>query len=175
MRLSVGRRRGRSPRDLALSLVVLLVPVFLFVGVYRLLGHEKPPVIDTGPAYQAASASGAFPVASPEPLPAKWRPLSSDFRPAGDQGPTLRVGLRAPGGGAVQLIESSHPADSLISAELGGGARPQGDVEVSGRSWQRYAAERGLRALVLLEPARTVIIIGTARDNEMRGLAQALA
>ncbi len=168
------RRAGRSPRDLALSLVVLLVPVFLIVGVYRLLGHEEVPVVDTGPAYQAAQAADAFPVASPSPLPEGWRALSSDFH-TGDQGPTLRVGLRAPGGGAVQLIESAHPAEALLPAELGEGARAQGVVDVDGRPWQRYAGERGLRALVLLEQHRTLILVGTAQDKELRGLAGSLA
>jgi hypothetical protein len=162
-------RAARSPRDLALSLVALLIPVFLLVGVFRLLGHEQPPSVDTAGSYRAAAAAGAFPVASPSKLPRGWRPLSSGFS-TDTPWPVLRVGLRAPSG-AVQLIESAEPAATLVPAELGAGARDQGGVQVSGKSWRSHVGEHGLRALVLPETGRTIVLVGTATERDLRDLA----
>ena len=166
-------RTSRSPRDLVISMVVLLVPIFLFVGVYRLLGHDNPPVVDTSGSFREARAA-AFPALSPTPLPGGWHALSSDFR-AGQPASVLRVGLRAPGGGVVQLVESSQDSESLVADELGAKARGQGEVDVAGSTWRRYAGERGLRALVLVEAGRSVIIVGSAKDKELVQLAGALA
>jgi hypothetical protein len=165
-------RAARSPRDLALSLIALLVPVFLVVGLFRLLGHEQPPVVDTAQTYQAAVAAGAFPVASPARLPKGWRPLSASFS-TDAPAPTLRIGLRAPSG-AVQLVESSLAAGALVTAELGEGARALGEVRVADRSWQGYVGAHGVRALVLAESGRTIILIGTAGERDLRDLAESL-
>jgi hypothetical protein len=158
---------------MVLSMLLLLVPIFLFVGVYRLLGHEDPPVVDTSVAFRAARTAAVFPVASPTQLPAQWRVVSSDFG-AGDRIPTLRLGLRAPGGGGVQLIESAQPVGDLVEAELGEQARVQGEVQVAGHGWRRYAGAGGVRALVLAEPARTVIVVGNTKDRYLTQLAGAL-
>ena len=158
-------RSPRSSRDLVISLVVLLVPVFLFVGVYRLLGHENSPVVDTSATFDQARAA-AFPAASPQRLPSGWRVLSSDFT-AGQSAPVLRVGLRAPGGGGVQLVEGTGPAQALVSGELGANARGQADVAVAGRTWRRYMGDRGLRGLVLTETGRTTIVVGTTSEKDL--------
>ena len=154
------------------SLIVLLVPVALVVGLFRLLGHERPPVVDTAQSYQAATVAGAFPVASPSRLPKGWRPLGSSFS-SDPPGPTLRVGLRAPSG-AVQLVQSSQPADAMVATELGQSARDQGSVQIAGRAWRGYAAEHGVRALVLTETGRTIVLVGTATDRDLRDLAGSL-
>lgn len=70
-------------------------------------------------------------------------------------------------------MESNVPADKLLPAELSGG-QPQGPAALPGGSWQRYTARSNEQALVLLEPTRTVIVIGDAGENELRALATAL-
>lgn len=165
------RPAGRSPRRALL--LAPLIGAFVVAGVYRLLGEERRVAVDTAPAYQAAQVHGAFPVASPDPLPAGWRELNADFQSGGD-GVSLRIGLRAPAGGAVRLIESAEPEAVLLTAELGDRVVPRGEVDLDGRLWRRYAGERGLRALVLSEAGRTVILVGAARDSELRDLAKSL-
>ncbi|MBT8227678.1 MAG: DUF4245 domain-containing protein [Dactylosporangium sp.] len=168
-------RPNRPFRGVVTGAVVLLIIAFVLVGVARVFGREarQPVSADTAAAYGAAAAAQAFPVASPTRLPDGWRALNSDFH-TGEPAPMLRVGLRAPDGGAVQLIQSAWPPESLLPAELGAAARPKGDVLVAGRTWQRYLAERGMRALVLLDPDRTIILVGTASDKDLRGLAGSL-
>lgn len=166
-------RSIRSVRDMVVSLLVILLPVALFFGVYRFFDGGEPVVVDTQPAIADARAVGGFPVSEPSGLDPKWRPTTAKFRTV-EGGATLRIGYVTPEKAGVQLVQSSVPADQLLPAELGDTAAPQGTVEVNGRNWQRYTARPRERALVLLEPQRSIVIVGDASDQELSTLAAAL-
>jgi hypothetical protein len=161
-------RSGRTLRDMALSMVVLLVPVAIVVAIFRLQGGEDVAVVDPGPAVAQAQAANAFPVSVPR-LDGGWRTVSAVFRPE-TGGATLRLGYLTPGGGAVQVIESNEPADALLIRELGDQTRPTG---VTG-AWNTYDVRNGEAAWVRKEQGRTVIIIGRADRSEFDVLAAAL-
>ncbi|GAA4567085.1 hypothetical protein GCM10023176_18520 [Micromonospora coerulea] len=166
-------RSERSPRDMALSLLVLLVPIALLLAFYRgFLGGDEPVTVDPAPAVEQARAANAFPVSTPADLGSGWRTVSARYQtePAGA---TLRIGYLTPEGRGTQLVQSSVPAEKLLPAELSGG-QPQGTADLPGGSWQRYTARGNQQALVLLEPTRTVIVVGDAGDIELRQLANAL-
>ena len=166
-------RSERSPKDMALSLLVLLVPIALLLAFYRgFLGGEEPTTVDPTTAVEQAREEAAFPVSQPEGLGSDWRTVSARYR-AEPGGATLRIGYLTPEGRGAQLVESNVPADKLLPAELSGG-QPQGPAALPGGSWQRYTARSNEHALVLLEPTRTVIVIGDAGENELRELATAL-
>ncbi|MFU8870648.1 DUF4245 domain-containing protein [Micromonospora sp. SL4-19] len=166
-------RSERSPKDMALSLLVLLVPIALLLAFYRgFLGGEEPTTVDAAPAVEQARSAGAFPISQPMGLGSDWRTVSARYR-AEQGGATLRIGYLTPEGRGAQLVESNVPAEKLLPAELRDG-QPQGPADLPGGSWQRYTARSNEQALVLLEPNRTVIVIGDARDNELRELATAL-
>jgi hypothetical protein len=85
------------------------------------------------------------------------------------------VGYLPGSANGLQLIESDEPVDSLLPAELGGGARPGELSTINGRQWRAYPVARdGDRALVLAEDGRTTIVIGTATDADLRLLASSL-
>ena len=65
----------------------------------------------------------------------------------------------------MQLVQSNVPADRLLPAELTGRASRRGRPSWPGATWQRYTARGNEQALVLLEPNRTVIVVGDARDD----------
>jgi hypothetical protein len=157
---------------MVLSLLVLLVPIIVLLGVYRFLGGESPTVADPSSAYADARAARAFPVTEPS-VPAGWRPVSSAFR-RGDAGSVLRVGFQSPSGGTAQLVESNVSAGALVTAELGAGARDEGTAMLDGREWHRYTASAGDHAFVLSQQDRTVIVMGRASDAELGQLASAL-
>lgn len=170
----VGRITERSPRDMVLSLLVLLLPIALLLAFNRfVLDGERPTVVDPGPAVEQARAAGEFPVDEPVGLDPAWRPVRADFRRDAD-GATLRIGYLAPGDAGVQLVQSDVPAERLLPAELAGSGRPEGTVDIAGTPWQRYPARPGERALVLLEPERSVIVVGVAEESRLRELAAAL-
>ncbi|MEH0938919.1 DUF4245 domain-containing protein, partial [Micromonospora psammae] len=167
-------RSERSPKDMALSLLVLLIPIALLIAFYRgFLGGEQPTTIDPAPAFEQARSANAFPVSEPSGLGSGWRTVNASFRTV-DDGANLRVGYLTPEGRGAQLVQSSVPPERLLPAELTAQGTPQGQTDLAGRNWQRYTARGNEQALVLLEPDRTVIVVGDARENELRQLAAAL-
>jgi hypothetical protein len=165
-RVSSPARAGRTPRDMALSLVVLLVPVLLLVGVFRFLGGERPTAVDPAPVYAEARAAHAFPVAEPVGLPDGWQVASAVFQRTGS-GAVLRIGWRSPGGTTAQVVES----DGSLTAELGSGAKPAGTGYVAGREWQRYTRADGAWALMRSEPGRTLLVTGRGDIADLLTLA----
>jgi hypothetical protein len=169
---AIAARLGRRPRDMILSIGLLLVVVLGLFGLYRCLGDDSGRV-DPKPAFAEARAAGAFPVLEPAGLRKGWNPVSAVYQPQ-DVGAVLRVGWRTPKDGSVQLIEGNLSPDVLLERELGAAVAQPGTVDVNGKSWQLYPGRKGERALVLLEPGRTIMIVGRASDAELKELAAAL-
>ncbi|WP_435204838.1 DUF4245 family protein [Micromonospora sp. bgisy143] len=164
----------RSPKDMAISLLVLLIPIALLLAFYRgFLGGDQATTVDPAPAIEQARSANAFAVSEPQGLGSGWRTVSARYQTV-EGGGTLRIGYLTPEGRGVQLVQSNVPAERLLPAELTDQGQPQGPTELDGRSWQRYTARGNQQALALLEPTRTVLVIGDARDNELRELAGAL-
>ncbi|MBM0231974.1 DUF4245 family protein [Micromonospora sp. STR1_7] len=167
-------RSERSPKDMAISLLVLLIPIALLLAFYRgFLGGDQATTVDPTSAVEQARSANVFPVSQPQGLGADWRTVSARYQTV-DGGANLRIGYLTPEGRGVQLVQSSVPAERLLPAELTDQGQPQGPTELAGRTWQRYTARGNQQALVLLEPTRTVLVIGDARDNELRELAGSL-
>jgi hypothetical protein len=163
-------RPGRRPRDMVRALVVLMVPVILLVALYRFLGHEDPPTIDSADTYDAARAAHGFEVLTPTGLSEKWHIISATFADG-----TLRLGFVSPGDGQLRVVETGKASATLIDDELGAGARVDGSREVNGVSWQRFVlARQGDTALVLGEATRTVIVVGHADERDVQTLAASL-
>lgn len=160
---------------MALSLVVLLVPIALLLTFYRVvLDGDEPISVDIRPAVADARAAKAFPVLEPTGLSAEWKAVSATFRRVDGGAATLRIGYVDPGGDPVQVVQSSVPVQTLLPAELGAGATPSGAVTVGTANWQRYDTTRDEPALIRLEPGRTVILVGTSGSEHLAELAAAL-
>jgi hypothetical protein len=171
--VAVAQRLGRRPRDMIISMAVLLAILFAVFGLYRVIGGDDA-TIDPGPAYAQARADGGFPVQEPTGLAAGWRPVSAAFQPQ-STGSVLRIGYRTPDDGTVQLVQANTAPDTLLAFELGDAAKPTGVTEtVNGAAWQVYDARKGERALVLQAEGRTVVIVGKAEFVELRELAASL-
>jgi len=167
-------RSQRSTKDMVISLLVLLVPIALVLGFGRIfLGADQPTQVDPAPTIQEARMANLFPVSEPAGLGDGWRTVRADFE-RGDTGASLRIGYLTPDDGGLQLVQSSVPAERLLPAELTGAGQPQGATELGGQSWQRYTGRPGERALVLLEPGRTVIVIGRVLEEDLRRVATSL-
>ena len=164
-------RSGRSARDIVLSIAVLLVPILLLLGAYRVFySGDKPIAIDASGTWSAARHSAPYQVLEPAGLRSGWTLISATYANG-----TLRVGYVTPGRAGLQLVESDQSADSLLPAELGNDARPGSLVTLGGRSWRAYPLlHDGGRALVLVDQGRTVVVQGTGTDSDVRELASSL-
>jgi hypothetical protein len=151
-----------------LSLAVLLLPIFLLLGLYRLvLSGDAPIAVDATQTWATARHSAQFTVLAPDGLPKGWTVASASFVNG-----TLRVGYVSPAGTGLQLVESERSLDVLGPTELGTDARPGNLVSINGRAWRAYpVVHGGGQALVLVDAGRTVIVAGTA---DVRTFAAAL-
>ena len=160
-------------RDMALSMVVLLIPLALVVLLFRARGGEDAVVIDPAPTIAQAQQSGTFTVAVPTDLAEGWRTVSATFVEGAD-GATLRLGYLTPGGGAIQLIESSEAVDPLLIRELGDNVRPVATVDAGAVSWIHTRPRGSERAIVRKDAGRTMIVIGAAPLTDLQDLAESL-
>src|SRR3954471_4983105 len=77
----LGRGQERSPRDMTLSLVVLLVPIALLLIFYRVvLSGDAPVTVDPAPTIQEAQQAALFTVAVPRGLGDDWHTASATFQ-----------------------------------------------------------------------------------------------
>jgi len=172
--VTVGKRGGRSPRDMALSLGILLLPIALLLIFYRVvLDGDKPMGVDAEPTIQEARSAAVFPVAVPRGLGDDWHTVSATFKRDTD-GATLRLGYVDPAGDPIQLVESSAATAKLLPVELGKDPKAVSTFRAGTRTWQRYDAREGENALLLLEKGRTIIVVGMAGSKSLETVAASL-
>jgi hypothetical protein len=166
---------GRSARDMALSIAVLVIPIFLLLGVYRVFFAGDAPIgVDASQTYATARHDAPFPVLVPTGLPGGWTPINSSFGKVSD-GSVLRVSYVPPAKTGLQLVESNRPVNSLLPDELGGSAEPGNLETINGQQWRSYpVTQHGARALVLAQNGQTTIVTGNASDEDLRTFAAAL-
>jgi len=170
----LGRGQDRSPRDMTLSLAVLLVPIALLLIFYRVvLSGDAPVTVDATSTIQEAQQAALFTVAVPRGLGDDWHTASATFRRESG-GATLRIGYVDPGKDPLQLVESSVPPDTLLPGELGSGGKALGNYRTPAGVWRVYDGRPGETALVLAEPARTIVVVGKADLTNLQALASSL-
>ena len=173
-RVTLGKRQGRSPLDMAMSLLILIIPIALLLAFYRLvLNGDAPVTVDPEPTVRQARAAAVFPVLAPAGLGDDWHVSSATWRRE-PEGATLRLGYVAPDDDSALLVESSVAPDRLLPVELGRNAEPRGTFRDGERAWRGYRARPGEIALVLSEPGRTVVIVGNTDEKHLRELAASL-
>jgi hypothetical protein len=164
-------RRSRPARDMALSMATLLIPLFVLLGIYKVVFSGDAPIpYDASSVWATARHDAHFPVLEPNGLPAHWTVISATYGDA-----TLRVGYVTPAGTGLQLIESDRTAEQLLPAELGTNARPGNLMIIGDHQWRDYPeAHNGDHALVLVEQGRTIVVIGGVEAADLRTFASTL-
>ncbi|HWS37976.1 MAG TPA: DUF4245 domain-containing protein [Actinoplanes sp.] len=158
-------KEGRRPRDMIISLLVLLIPIALLMGFYRVvLDGDRPVSVD--PASSIDLASRVFPVAVPAGLTEDddWHITSANFRRE-DGGATLRLGYIPPTDKAILMIQSSVDPNTLVPAEVGAEGKRTGSFRTEARTWMQYSGRVGETVLIWTEQDRTVVLIGDSGDT----------
>ncbi|WP_433370477.1 DUF4245 domain-containing protein [Actinoplanes sp. CA-142083] len=170
----LGRGGERSPRDMVMSLAVLLVPIALLLIFYRVvLSGDAPITVDPAPTIQEAQQAAAFTVVLPQGLGDDWHTSSATFKRQSD-GATLRLGYVDPDKDPVQLVESSVPSASLLPGELGADAKALGNFRSPAGVWRVYDGRPGEKALVLADQKRTIVVVGKTGMDNLEALATSL-
>lgn len=157
-------KRIRRPRDMALSLAVLLVPILLIVLVGRFLyGDSTTATVDPELALKGAARASMQPI-PPGTAPADWKIVSARFKDG-----VLRIGYIDPSDQGVQLVQG--PSGDLVATELGQDARQVGEVPAAGRTWAQWAGRDGFKALARTEGPTSIVVIGAVGVDELSLLA----
>jgi hypothetical protein len=157
-----------------ISMAALLVPILIAVGVWHYLSSDRQvTVVDAKPAIAQARQADRFPVAVPQGLDSDWKVTSAET--TDKQGTvTLRLGYVTPSGGFAQIVESNGDAAKLLADAVPKHARPTGSQHIGGADWARYTGDKNNRVLALMQPDRTILVVGQTNDDEMRTLAGSL-
>jgi Protein of unknown function (DUF4245) len=160
---------------MALSMAVLLVPVFLLLVGYRVFfAGDAPIAVDAGETYATAKHDAHFTILEPVDLPPGWTSIAAKFELA-DSGSVLRVSYVPPDRTGLQLVESNQAVDSFLPDEVGSDSQPGNLIDINNLQWRVYpVAKGGGRALVLAGDGYTTVIVGTATDQDMRTFAASL-
>ncbi|MEV6969654.1 DUF4245 domain-containing protein [Hamadaea sp. NPDC051192] len=161
-------KRVRRPRDMALSLAVLFVPILLVLGVGRFLyGDSTTATVDPAVALSSAARASMSPIPQGQ-VPDGWKVVSAAYRDG-----VLRLGYLTEADKGVQLVQGSGDPATFVRTELSASAKQDGAMEIAGADWQRWTGRPGESALVRSTGAVTVIVVGPVGEADLVKLVTA--
>ncbi|GAA4749173.1 hypothetical protein GCM10023328_34700 [Modestobacter marinus] len=175
---AVDRMHRFTSANMIRSLLPLLVICLVIVGITALRQNPSDPVRDVDPtsAQRAAAERADYALLVPTDLPDGWRPTSVRTNAgsvrAGDA-VTLEIGWFTPGEEYAGYVVSDDPAASAV-ADVLEGATADGSEQVGGQTWERLDTQRGETALTRVEDGATLVVTGSATEEELATLAGSL-
>ncbi|GAB3356661.1 DUF4245 domain-containing protein [Modestobacter lapidis] len=176
---ATSRAAAFTPANMVRSLLPLTVLILVIVGVTTLRQNPADPVreVDPGPSISLAAERAGYPLLVPQGLPDGWRPTSvrtdAVDGAAGDP-VTLEIGWLTPAeqyaGFVISDRRDADPLDDVLAD-----ATDAGTTQIGGVTWDRRTTERGETALTRTEGPVTLLITGSAPDEELAALAAAVA
>ncbi len=157
------------------SLLVILAVIgvlLLIVPRPNKLSTESVDVVQA-----AASAHGqlGFEPAVPKALPDGWTAVAASVQQATGRIPTWHLSYLTPSGRYAGIQQAAHPTQAWENHQVTDGSSRQGEHQAAGRTWLvRSRTDRGITSWVLREPEQTIVLTGTAGEQELDQLASAL-
>jgi hypothetical protein len=157
------------------SMLPLVAICLAIVGwqAFRQSGDAGVRTVDPSSTVQLASARASYPLLVPTGLPEAYRTTSArtDAGAAGEGDPvTLEIGYLTPHEEFAGFVISDDRRAAPLAAVLDG-ARQRGSVDVAGQEWTRSTTEKGETALSRDAGGATVVVFGSADDDELEKVA----
>jgi hypothetical protein len=175
---AIERANRLSAANMLRSLLPLVVICLLIVGwqAFRSSGDVGVRTVDPSSTVQLAAARAGYQVLVPAGLDEEYRPTSArtDAGGAGDGDPvTLEIGYLTPSEEFAGFVVSDDRGADPVAAVLDG-AEPAGTVQLGDESWERSTTARGETALSREADGVTVLVSGSASDEELETVAAAV-
>ena len=175
---AVERLQKFTAGNMVRSLLPLVLGCLVVVGITSLRQNPEDPVreVQTGSAERAVSELASYQLLVPRGLSDDWRPTSvrTDAGSASAGDPvTLQIGWYTPGEEFAEYVVSDD-AETPALTDVLEHATQAGSAQVGGDSWQRLTTERGETALIRTEGTATLLVTGSAADDELQTLAGSL-
>jgi hypothetical protein len=172
---AIERANRLNAANMLRSLLPLVVICLLLVGwqAFRSSGDVGVRTVDPSSSVQLAAARASYELVVPTDLDEEYRPTSArtDAGAAEDGDPvTLEIGYLTPAEEfAGFVVSDDRDADPL--ADVLDGAEEQGTVELGGERWTRSRTDDGETALSREAGDATVLVAGSAPDDELEAVA----
>ncbi|MCZ2858031.1 DUF4245 domain-containing protein [Blastococcus sp. VKM Ac-2987] len=175
---AVQRADRMSAANMLRSLLPLVVISLLIVGWIAFKNDPGDPVreVDPSTTIQLAQSRADHPVPVPGGLGEDYRPTSARTdagNAAEGDAVTLQIGYLTPSGGYAGYVVSGAPDAEAVDAVLDG-ATEDGVTELGGEQWTRSTTERGETALSRVADGVTLVVTGSADDDELAAVAAAV-
>ena len=175
---AVERLQRFTAANMIRSLLPLVLGCLLVVGVTAIRQNPEDPVreVDTASAERAVSQLAGYPLLVPRGLSGDWRPTSvrTDAGQASAGDPvSLQIGWLTPAEEFAQYVVSDDP-DTTALTDVLDDATEDGTEQVGGDTWQRLTTQRGETALTRTEGTATLVVTGSASEDELETLAGSL-
>ena len=158
-----------------LPLVLICLALVWWQSVQQSV-DERVQTVDPSSTVQLAAARAGYPLLLPTGLGEDYLVTSArtDAGNAGEGDPvTLEIGYLTPSQEYAGFFVSDDPRADPLRAVLDG-SEEQGTVDVAGESWTRSTTERDETALTRESGGITVVVTGSASDDELAEVAAAI-
>ena len=160
------------------SMLPLVLICLVIVGwtTLRQSGDVGVRTVDPSTTVQLAAARAGYPLVVPTGLAEGYRVTSArtDAGNAGEGDPvTLEIGYLTPEGEYAGFVVTDDRRADPVAAVLDG-ADEQGTVDVGGQPWTRSVTANAETALVREVDGVTVVVTGSASDEELEEVAAAV-
>jgi hypothetical protein len=175
---AIERANRMNAANMLRSLLPLVVICLLIVAwvAFRQSGDVGVRTVDPSTSVQLAAARAGYPVSAPAGLDDGYRPTSArtDAGDAGEGDPvTLEIGYLTPSEEFAGFVVSDDPRAAPL-ADVLDGAVEEGTVDIAGESWTRSTTEQEETALSREAEGATVVVYGSAPDDELETVAAAV-
>ncbi len=172
------RANRLSAANMLRSLLPLVLICLLVVGwqAFRSSGDVGVRTVDPSTSVQLAAARAGYQVLAPAGLAEDYRPTSArtDAGGAGEGDPvTLEIGYLTPSEEFAGFVVSDDRGADPVAAVLGG-AKEAGTAEIDGERWTRSTTAEGETALYREADGVTILVTGSAPDEELETVAAAV-
>jgi hypothetical protein len=169
------RANRMSAANMLRSLLPLVV-ICLLIAAWTALqqdADEGVREVDPSSAVHLAAARAGYSLAVPAGLDEDYRPTSArtDAGDAREGDPvTLEIGYLTPSQEFAGFVVSDDPRAAPLAAVLDD-AQEQGTLRLGGQTWTRSSTGREETALVRVSDGVTVVVTGSATDEELETVA----
>jgi len=172
---AIERAHRMSFANMLRSLLPLVVICLVIVGwtTFRQSGDVGVRTVDPSSTVQLAAARAAYQLVVPTGLDETYLTTSArtDAGDAREGDPvTLQIGYLTPSEEFAGFVVSDDRDADPVAAVLDG-AEDRGTVDVGGESWTRSTTVDGETALTREADGVTVLVTGSAPDEELRTVA----
>jgi Protein of unknown function (DUF4245) len=170
-------RYNRSTGGLIGSMIVLVLVVLgivIFRGTFRDTPTYEPDHIDYLSLVTSIQQQGLEP-AYPAELPDGWYVKDASFTP-GDR-PVLDLAMTTDDGHFAGLHQEDASVQGLVSTLVGEDATQGDDVDIDGTvapTWETFTDPDGDSAFAAQVGDDTVLVYGSASEDELRALVESL-